>query len=115
MSLSVRLETLDGIDVIALTGAVDLSTLPRLADALNRAVSVGQPVVAVDLEAISVIDDAALGTLLGAASRLRRDGRRMVIVGSDSRVTDHLAATGVASIIPVVNSLGAVPPVSADR
>lgn len=94
--------------MLALSGAVDLSTLPRVADALNRAVADGQAVVAVDLEAISVIDDAALGTLLGAASRLRRVDRRLVLVSSDSRIVEHLEATGVASIIPVVTSLSMV-------
>lgn len=108
MSLSVRRETVGDVDVIALSGAVDLSTLPRFTDALNRAVSDGRSVVAVDLEAISVIDDAALGTLLGVASRLRRADRRMVLISSDPRIVEHLEATGVASIIPVVPSLSTV-------
>ncbi|MGA0877670.1 MAG: STAS domain-containing protein [Ilumatobacteraceae bacterium] len=108
MSLSLRRETVGGVDILALNGAVDLSTLPRVADALNRAVAEGQPVVAVDLEAISVIDDAALGTLLGAASRLRREDRRLVLISSDSRIVQHLEATGVASIVPVVPSLSSV-------
>lgn len=105
MSLSVRCEVVDGVDVIALSGAVDLSTLPRFTDALNRAIADGQLVVAVDLEAIAVIDDAALGILLGVASRLRRVDRRLVLVGSDPRIVEHLEVTGVASIIPVVPSL----------
>lgn len=108
MSLSIRREIVGGVDVISLSGAVDLSTLPRFTDALNRAVSDGQPVVAVDLDAISVIDDAALGTLLGIASRLRRTDRRLVLVSSDSRIVEHLEATGVASIIPVAPSLSTV-------
>lgn len=108
MSLSVRRDVVGEVDVIALTGTVDLSTLPRFTDALNRAVAEGRPVVAVDLEAISVIDDAALGILLGAASRLRRADRRLVLVISDSRIVEHLEATGVASIIPIVPSLSTV-------
>lgn len=108
MSLSVRHEIVGGVDIIALNGAVDLSTLPRVTDALNRAVADGRPVVAVDLESISVIDDAALGTLLGVASRLRRAERRLVLISSDSRVVEHLEATGVASIIPVAPSLSSV-------
>lgn len=108
MSLSVHREVVGGVDVIAVSGAVDLSTLPRFTDALNRAVSDGSPVVAVDLDSISVIDDAALGILLGVASRLRRADRRLFLVSSDSRIVEHLEATGVASIIPVVPSLSTV-------
>lgn len=105
MSLSIRRDTVGGVEVLALTGAVDLSTLPRFTDALNRAVAESSSVVAVDLEEISVIDDAALGILLGVASRLRRTDRRLFLVISNSRIVEHLESTGVASIIPVVAAL----------
>lgn len=115
MSLTVRHEIAGDVDVITLCGDVDLSTLPRLTDALNRVVADGHQRVVVDLEAITVIDDAALGILLGVASRLRRMERQLVVVCANSRIVDHLASTGVATLIPVVESLGHLPTIPMDH
>ena len=108
MSLSVRHETVGGIQVVAVAGAIDLSTLPRFVDALNRVTINGDATVAVDLEEVTALDDAALGTLLGTASRLRRSGRDLVLVCTNDRVVDHLRATGVTSLLPLVATLGSV-------
>lgn len=108
MSLSVRHETVGEIEVVAVSGAIDLATLPRFADALNRVTIGGGVTVAVDLEEVTALDDAALGTLLGTASRLRRAGRDLVLVCTNDRVVDHLRTTGVTTILPLVATLGAV-------
>ena len=56
--------------VIGFVGELDLSTLPQLSDLLNKAINQSHQHVALDLDGITVLDDAALGILLGAASRM---------------------------------------------
>lgn len=97
------------IEVLVLTGEMDLSTLPQFTDALNKSALQGAPVVALDLEMISVLDDAALGIMLGVASRMRRMNRQLVLVCRNERIVSHLESTGVASLIPVHGALSSVP------
>ena len=108
MSLSIQRELVGDCDVLLLSGEVDLSTLPRFTDALNKSAIEGRPVVAVDLEMVTVLDDSALGIVLGVASRLRQEHRQLVLVCANQRITSHLAATGVTPLVNVVSSLSAL-------
>ena len=110
MALSVQREIAGDIEVLVLSGEVDLSTLPRLTDALNKTVAQGQPIVALDLEMVTVLDDAALGIVLGVASRLRRDQRQLVLVCANQRITEFLESTGVSSLVTLIPSLSALSP-----
>jgi anti-anti-sigma factor len=114
VSLSIQREIAGNIEVLVLSGEVDLSTLPRFTDALNKIVIQGQSTVALDLEMVTVLDDAALGIVLGSASRLRRDHRQLVLVCANQRITDFLQSTGVASLVTLVPSLSALSAQRAD-
>ncbi len=108
MSLTVQIEDAGEFEVLVLSGEVDLSTLPRFTDAVNRSVSQGHQVVAIDLEMITVLDDAALGIVLGVANRLRREHRELILICSNERITRYLESTGVASLITVVPALSLI-------
>lgn len=105
MSLSIQREIAGDIEVLVLSGEVDLSTLPLLTDILNKVIIQGPAGIAIDLEMVTVLDDAALGIILGAASRLRREHRRLALVCANERITRYLEATGVASLVTVVPAL----------
>ncbi len=105
MSLSLQHEIFGKIDVLVLSGEVDLSTLPRLTDALNKSVLQDAPVVALDLEMVTVLDDAALGIILGVASRLRQMNRRLILVCGNERIVRYLEMTGVTSLVSVYQAL----------
>ena len=108
MSLTIQTEDAGEYEVLVLSGEVDLSTLPRFTDAVNRSVSQGHQVVAIDLEMITVLDDAALGIVLGVANRLRREHRELILICSNERITRYLESTGVASLITVVPALSLI-------
>lgn len=105
MSLSFQRETFGEIEVLVVSGEVDLSTLPRFTDALSKSVFQGTPVVALDLEMVTVLDDAALGIILGVASRLRQTRRRLILICRNERIVSHLETTGVASLVSVHHAL----------
>ena len=95
--------------VIGFVGELDLSTLPQLSDLLNKAISQSHQHIALDLDGITVLDDAALGILLGAASRVRTNGGHMYVVCSNLKIVDYLQRTQLDRIIPVANSVHDIP------
>jgi anti-sigma B factor antagonist len=100
---------IDGIYVIGFVGELDLSTLPQLSDLLNKAVNQTHQHIALDLDGITVLDDAALGILLGAASRIRINGGQMSVVCSHPKIVDYLQRTQLDRIIPLANSVHNIP------
>ena len=100
---------IDGIYVIGFVGELDLSTLPQLSDLLNKAMNQTHQHIALDLDGITVLDDAALGILLGAASRIRINGGQMSVVCSNPKIVDYLQRTQLDRIIPLANSVHDIP------
>jgi anti-anti-sigma factor len=93
--------------VVRVEGDITLSTLPRLTDALNRETSKADiGFVLVDLDAVDVIDDAGLGSLMGFAARIRAAKRGIAVVASMPRVRDRLADTRFDRAVDVVSSVG---------
>ncbi len=93
--------------VLALDGTVDLASLPHLHAACQRLVrDVGPGTrLAVDVDGAVVLDDAALGLLLGVAATARSSGARLRVVCSDGRLRSRLAATRFDRAVDVVASL----------
>ena len=92
--------------MLALTGDLDLSTLPRFGDCLTRlAAAAGTSAAVVDLDGVAYLDDAALGLLLGAAGRARTVGGDLVVVASDDRLRRRLAGTGFDRAVRVVAAI----------
>lgn len=106
--MSLRAETTDvaGRAVLVLSGSVDLSTVPALQNALARVV-VEHPgeTVAVDLDAVDVLDDIGLGIIIGAAGRARRSGGDVVLVCGNALLREQFAITGLDRAITVSASL----------
>ncbi|MBM3730734.1 MAG: STAS domain-containing protein [Actinobacteria bacterium] len=101
-------ESRDGKQVLVLRieGEITLSSLPRLTDSLNRESSRTEAkFVLLDLDAIDVIDDAGLGTLMGFAARTRAARRGVAVVASMPRVRDRLVDTRFDKAVDIVSSL----------
>ena len=84
----------DGLVVVAIAGALDLATMPRLRDRLVRVISEhpGETVV-LELDGLSAIDDAGLGALVGALRRARVHGGDVVLVCSSAELLELFALT----------------------
>ncbi len=98
MELRLTQRDVSGRAVLALDGVADLASLPRLHDALQRLVGGGGETtgVAIDLDGVTVLDDATLGLLLGAAATARARGHELVVVCSDERLRRRLSDTRVS-------------------
>jgi anti-anti-sigma factor len=106
-----RAETSDvaGVPVVALAGRVDLSTLPTLQSVLARAAAERRgTLIALDLDGVDGLDDAALGIILGAAGRIRAAAGDLAVVCTNPALLSRLALTGVDRAVAVVPNLAAV-------
>jgi anti-sigma B factor antagonist len=96
VDLHLRPDSTGPVPVLRVEGEVDIATLPRLRNALARLV-VDHPgaVVAVDLTAVSALDDTGLGILMGAAAHARGGGGDVAIVCARARLCERLTLTGL--------------------
>ena len=83
----------DGVDVVAARGELDLGTSTRLRSVLFDRVLCTQPVLVVDLNAVTFMDSTGLGTLVAARRWTNARGARMVLVADDGPVLALLKLT----------------------
>ncbi len=106
MSLSTTTRQVGDAVVLSLDGIADLSTAPRLQDALRRVVALhpGRRIV-VDLDGPITIDDVALGLLLGAAATARAAGGELEVVATGPKLRERLTATRFDLAVAVRDSI----------
>lgn len=106
MELDIVVSAAGGHPLIGLRGEIDLATLPRLHDALIKAMAetAGSTII-VDLDGVHACDDAGLGVLLGAAGRARADNGDLVAVCSDPTLRERLERTGFARAVRVTSTI----------
>jgi len=102
MNLAATIDVIDDAVVVALTGEVDLATIPMLQDALTKAL-LQHPdrLLVIDLDGVTVLDDVGLGVLLGAAGSARRSGVDVAVVCNNDRLRDRFDRTGFSRAIEV--------------
>lgn len=90
-----------GIAVVSAAGDVDVTTAPRLRDALDRVLTAGQSWLVVDLRAVPFMDSTGLGVLVGRLKVVRARRGSMRIVATSSRMLRVLAITGLDTVFPL--------------
>lgn len=80
-NLSTQADSWNGVAVVAVDGEIDLSTAPRLGQALEQALVPGAPLV-VDMARVEFIDSAGTHTLVLADRAASDRGGRLLIVPS---------------------------------
>lgn len=102
MHLRGRSRRLGDVVVVELDGDADVAAIPQLAQILTRAISGSDSGgVVVDLDALTVLDDAALGHLIGAAATARRRNLRFTLVCTNARLASRLRETRVDQIVDI--------------
>jgi len=107
VNLSTTIRVVGDDVVVALSGEVDLATIPVLHDALSKALThhPGHALV-VDLDGVTLLDDSGLGVLLGAAGSARQAGTDLVVVCNNQRLRERLDTTGFSRAVEVRERLG---------
>lgn len=83
---------------LVVTGALDVTTLPRVREQLDQAAA-GRPArLVVDLSACTFVDASALAVLLDVHRRLSRSGGVLTLRGACPRVLRLLSLTGLRRV-----------------
>lgn len=109
MNLSTRRRMIGDINALIVEGDVDMSTVPQLQDSLTRLVSEsrGHTCVA-DLDGVTLLDDTALGILLGAAGRARSSGGELIVVCTSEKLRVRFAETRFDQAVHVRSTIADV-------
>jgi anti-sigma B factor antagonist len=87
--------------ILAVEGELDLSTSPRLRDALTELLDASAH-VAIDLRAVSFMDSTALGVVVAAMKRAREHGGELALIGPTGSPRKVLSITALDQIMRIV-------------
>ena len=99
MAFQVEMRFAAPVAVLRVQGELDLSTEHHVTWSVDQAMVEDCTVVAVDLSGVPFIDCSAIGTLVGAAHRLRAASGEMLIVGVSPQVRRLLELTGTDNLV----------------
>jgi anti-sigma B factor antagonist len=102
MLFDVRTLQLHGWVVVSVVGEIDLATIPELRQHCERVE--GEKIV-LDLSGVDHFDVLGFGVVHGLQLRVARRGGRFAVVCPPGRPRELFAATGVDSLVPVVEDL----------
>lgn len=93
---------------ISLKGELDLSSVGKVQDALERAEAEKPPIVVLDLSKLTFLDSTGLRCLVTADQRARDAGRRLVIVRGPDAVQRVFTITRLEERLEMVDDASAV-------
>jgi anti-sigma B factor antagonist len=100
-ALSVERSSDGEVEVVAVTGEIDISSAPRLISGLNEAVGNCDLPVLVDLSGVDFMDSTGLALLLNAHRRLSRRGKGFAVVCGDGPVRRVFTITDMVEVLQV--------------
>jgi anti-sigma B factor antagonist len=104
-TLSVERRSDGGVEVVAVSGEIDIASAPRLITGLNDAVGAGETPVVVDLTDVGFMDSTGLALLLNAHRRLSRRGKGFAVVCADGPVRRVFTITDMVDVLQVRGDL----------
>lgn len=113
--LDVTLEPSEGVDVVRISGEVDMANADQLANAVE---ATSAPRVVLDLEALSYLDSAGIRAIDRAHRQLAEGGRKLAVVASpDSRAgwTFRVAGFGEGLVVDSLEDATGDRPSSGER
>lgn len=104
-------EPQDGLVQVSLRGELDLSTVGRVQDELQRVEANGPPpVLVLDLSQLTFLDSTGLRCVVRADERAREGGHRFVVVKGPEAVQRVFTITRLDERLDLVDDVDAVQP-----
>jgi anti-sigma B factor antagonist len=103
--LEVTTQDSDGKVTIALKGELDLSSVGKVEDELERVEATGPPLLVLDLSHLSFLDSTGLRAVVTAHERAREKGRRFVIVRGPDAVQRVFSITRLEERLEMVDDV----------
>jgi len=105
MTIEIGTTTRGPATVLTVHGDIDISTAPRLLEALAALDGQARETLVLDLTGVSFLDSSALGALVGAHKEVTAAGGRLTVVCSDPKVLRIFSITRLTEVIDVVGSV----------
>ena len=105
MDLGLDLSEREGCSVLAVSGEVDVATVPRLREQLHSLVAQGDRCIVVDLDAVDFLDSTGLGVLVGALKRVRSSGGDLQLICTQPRIRKVFEVTGLTKVFNIHDSV----------
>lgn len=96
-SFTARVESRNGVTIIAMGGELDMASVPTLREHLMQVE--GEGVILADLRGLSFIDSSGLGALLEANKRSELNGHRFFTVGASTTARRLFRITGTEHLL----------------
>lgn len=106
MDLGLDLVERGAYSVLAVSGEVDVATVPRLREQLHGLVAQGRNKIVVDLEGVDFLDSTGLGVLVGALKRVKGDeGGELRLVCTQARIRKVFEVTGLTKVFDLFDTV----------
>jgi anti-sigma B factor antagonist len=107
VDLGLEVEERGDVAVLAVSGEVDVATVPRLREQLHGLVASGTPRIVVNLDAVDFLDSTGLGVLVGALKRVRNNGGELALVCTTPRIRKVFEVTGLTKVFSLYDTVDA--------
>ena len=94
-----RIESRNGVASIALTGELDIATVPVLQGHLALVERDGVAAIMLDLRELAFLDCSGLQGILAARNRARTNGHRLILVGAGQAARRLFGLTGTEFLL----------------
>jgi anti-sigma B factor antagonist len=98
-------ETRDSVQVVRLSGSLDMYSFPRLETQLHAVFQQGQYCVVLDCHNLDYIGSAGLGALIGFAKQARENGGDLKLLDVPERIYKIIELLGFTKVLQVHSSL----------
>ena len=106
--LEVTTQDSGGHVTVSLKGELDLSSVGKVEEELERVEKDGPAVLVLDLSQLSFLDSTGLGVMVGALKRVRTNNGELALVCSESRILKVFEITGLTKVFPMHRTLADV-------
>ena len=99
-----RVRDVDSVTILDLSGSLSGNWALMLGDRIDEVVKTGHHQVLLNLENVSYVDSAGLGTLLAQRASLHQQGGALKLLNVTSTIRDLLAITKLATVFDTFES-----------
>jgi anti-sigma B factor antagonist len=98
-----------GVDVVSMTGEVDLYTAPDLKATIYEVLDSGASDIILDMTGLEFMDSAGLGVLVGTLKRVRSVGGSLYLVCDRDNLLKVFSLTGLDKVFAICPTLEECP------
>jgi anti-sigma B factor antagonist len=98
-----------GVDVVSVTGEVDLYTAPDLKTTIYEVLDSGANDIILDMTGLEFMDSAGLGVLVGTLKRVRSAGGSLYLVCDRENLLKVFSLTGLDKVFSICPTLEECP------